>query len=133
MLKGAVHLHSVYDWYNLYRDIMSRALTESPIRLGGVGVTVEIDASKWGYKRNNNRGHLVKEGIWIFGIIERGTGKVALFTCSTRSVEELIPKQNRVVFPCTSVMSESGQLIVHCHSRGTIVLQLTILKNLWLL
>ena len=35
MLKDAIHLHRVYDWYNLYRDIMSRALIESPVRLGG--------------------------------------------------------------------------------------------------
>lgn len=106
MLKGAAHPHSVYDWYNLYRDIMSRALIESPVRIGGVGVTVEIDESKWGYKRKYNRGRLVKEGTWIFGIIERGTGKVALFTCSTRSAEELIPKINKVVLPGTSIMSD---------------------------
>ena len=106
MLKGAAHLHSVYNWYNLYRDIMSRALIESPVRLGGVGVTVEIDESKWGYKRKYNRGRLVKEGIWIFGIIERGTGKVALFTCSARSAGELIPKINRIVLPGTSIMSD---------------------------
>ena len=67
---------------------MSRALIESPVRLEGVGVTVEIDESKWGYKRKYNRGRLVKEGIWIFGIIERGMGKVALFTCSARSAGE---------------------------------------------
>ena len=49
MLKGAAHLQflfSVYDCYNLYRDIKSRALIESPVRLGGVGVTVETDESK---------------------------------------------------------------------------------------
>ena len=106
MLKGAAHLHSVYDWYNLYRDIMSRALIENPVRLGGVGVTVEIDASKWGYKRKYNRGRLVKEGIWIFGIIERGMGKFALFTCSARSAGELIPKINRVDLPGTSIKSD---------------------------
>ena len=106
MLKGAANLNSVYDWYNLYRDIMSRALIEGPVRLGGVGVTVEIDESKWGYKRKYNRGRLVKEGIWIFGIIERGTGKVALFTCSGRSAGEFIPKINRVVLPGTSIMSD---------------------------
>ena len=71
---------------------MSGALIESLVRLGGVGVTVEIDESKWGNKRKYNRGRLVKEGTWIFGIIERGTGKVALFTCSGRSAGELIPK-----------------------------------------
>ena len=65
-LKGAAHLHRVYDWYNLYRDIMSRALNESLVQLGGVGVTVVIDESKWGYQRKYNRRRLVKEGIWIF-------------------------------------------------------------------
>ena len=58
------------------------------------------------YKRKYNRGRLVKEGIWIFGIIERGTCKVALFTCSARSAGELIPKTDRVVLPGTSIMSD---------------------------
>ena len=52
MLKGAAHLHSVYDWYNLYRDIMSRALIESPVRLGGVGVADKL-MSQNGATREN--------------------------------------------------------------------------------
>ena len=77
-----------------------------PSLKGVVGVTVEIDESKWGYKRKYNRGRLVKESIWIFGIIERSTGKVDLITCSARSARELIPKINRVVLPGTSIMSD---------------------------
>ena len=65
MLKGAAHLHSVYHWY-LYRDIMSRALIGSSVRLGGVGVTVKIGESKCGYKRKYNRGRLLKEDTSIF-------------------------------------------------------------------
>ena len=86
MLTGAAYLHSVYYRCNLYRDIIS----ESPVRLGDVGVPVDIDESKWGYKRKYNTGRFVKEGTWIFGIIEHSTGKVALLwmkhvTCSEAS------------------------------------------------
>lgn len=63
----------------MYRDIKSRDLIESPVRLGCAGVKVRIDESNWGYKRKYNRGPSVKEVTWNFGIIERGIGKVALF------------------------------------------------------
>lgn len=106
MLPGDAHYHTVYDWYNLYRDKMSESLLENPVQLGGPGVVVEIDKSKWGHKRKYNRGRIVPGGTWVFGIIERGTGRVVLFTCNNRSADELIPKINRVVLPGTTIMSD---------------------------
>jgi hypothetical protein len=52
---------------------MSDYLLDNPQKIGGPGKTVEIDESKFG-KRKYNRGHHV-EGQWIFGGVERGTGR----------------------------------------------------------
>lgn len=118
MLHGAAHSNTVYDWYNLYRDIMSRSLIDTPIQIGGAGSIVEIDESKWGHKRKYNRGRIVQEGTWVFGIIERGTGRVALFTCNSRSADELIPKIIRVVLPGTTVMSDEWAAYSSLSRRG---------------
>ena len=48
MLNGAAHFNSMYNWYNLYRDVVSMSLIETLIQLGGAGTIAEIDASKWG-------------------------------------------------------------------------------------
>jgi hypothetical protein len=44
--------------------------------MGGEGKVVEIDESKF-RKRKYHRGHYVK-GQWVFGGIERGTGRTFL-------------------------------------------------------
>ena len=74
--------------------------------------------SQSGAIRKYNRGRLVKEGTWSFSIIEHGTGKAALFTCSTESAEELIPKINKLVLPSTSVMSDEWAAYRSLSQRG---------------
>ena len=36
LLVGEIHINSIHTWYNLYRDIMSRSLLQTPVQLGGV-------------------------------------------------------------------------------------------------
>ena len=38
MQESETYFNSVYDWYNLYRDIMSKSLLENPIHLGGMNL-----------------------------------------------------------------------------------------------
>lgn len=47
--------------------------------LGGENRTCEIDESKFG-RRKFNRGHR-QFGAWVFGIIERESGRVMLIPC----------------------------------------------------
>ena len=53
-------------------------------QLGGHGVVVEIDESKFG-RRKYYRGHRV-EGQWVFGMFERGTGRVVMLPVERRFV-----------------------------------------------
>ena len=50
---------------------------QSPVKIGGPNIIVEIDESKFG-KVKYHRGHRV-EGVWIFGGVERTLEKKAFF------------------------------------------------------
>ena len=54
--------------------------------IGGPGVEVEIDESKFG-RRKYNRG----QGHWVFGGIERVSGKAFLVEVAQRDAATLIP------------------------------------------
>ena len=90
MLPDGVHLHSIQTWYNFYRDIMTKSLLQAPIQLGGPGTIVEIDESKLGHKRKYNVGRMRPNSPWVFGLIQRGTGKV----CHKSSTNEDTPEKH---------------------------------------
>lgn len=61
---------TVVDWSSFCREVSIRSKITQ--KLGGPGMTVEIDEAKIG-KRKYNRGRLITEK-WIFGGIEHGSG-----------------------------------------------------------
>jgi hypothetical protein len=62
------------DWDSFCREVVYDAFIVNGKALGGPGKTVEIDESKFG-RRKHYRGHRV-EGQWVFGGIERESGRV---------------------------------------------------------
>ena len=56
---------TVTEYLQHFRQLVSGALEEEDTFIGGNGVIVEIDESKFG-KRKHNRGHHV-EGVWVVG------------------------------------------------------------------
>ena len=106
MLKGKAGANSIYTWYNYYRDIMSQCLLAQPIQLGGPNTVVEIDESKWGFKRKYHRSRVNPNHDWIFGMIQRDTCKVALIIVPNRGANDLIPLIQRTVLPGTTIMSD---------------------------
>ena len=65
---------TVVDWASFCREVLLEAFVNQEQQMGGVGIVVEIDESKFG-RRKYNVGHEV-DGKWVFGIYERGTGRV---------------------------------------------------------
>lgn len=53
------------DWYNFYRELCDEIMMNQSQPIGGPGVRVQIDESKFG-KRKYHRGHHV-DGVWVFG------------------------------------------------------------------
>ena len=81
--------------------------------IGGTGLTVEIDESKFG-KRKYNKGRLV-EGQWVVGGICRETGDVFLAVCPNNKrdaetlldiIERHVDKQSTVITDCWRAYNE---------------------------
>lgn len=83
---------SCVDWASFCREVCLVAFMDNPQMLGGEGRTVEIDESKFG-RRKFWRGHRV-EGVWVFGGVERETGRVFMET-----VEKRYEKSETIVLP----------------------------------
>ena len=73
---------TVADWLSFCREVCRETVArETPKLIGGLGLTVEVDESKFG-KRKYNKGRLV-EGQWVIGGegICRETGDIFLAVC----------------------------------------------------
>ena len=81
--------HTVIDWLNLLRDVCTQYFIDHPLEIGGPGAEVEIDESKFG-RRKFHRGRYV-EGHWVFGGVERGTGKAFVVEVPSRDAATLLP------------------------------------------
>ena len=98
MLYTSIYIHVCFkqvaaqtavDWYNFIRDVCAQYFIDHPAIIGGPGVKVEIDESKFG-KRKYNRGRQV-EGHWVFGGTERITGECFLVEVDRRDAATLLP------------------------------------------
>jgi ISXO2-like transposase domain len=70
MMAFTGHSSATIVAYSGYlRQLVSESLDSSDTQIGGEGVIVEVDESKFG-KRKNNRGHQIS-GAWVIGGIER--------------------------------------------------------------
>ena len=71
---------TIADWLTYFREICLEIVArETPKLIGGRGLTVEVDESKFG-KRKYNKGRLV-EGQWVVGGICRETKDIFLAVC----------------------------------------------------
>ncbi|GBN03536.1 hypothetical protein AVEN_146657-1 [Araneus ventricosus] len=85
-------------------------------KIGGVGMVVEIDESKFG-KRKYNRGKRV-EGKWVFGGIERGTTNCFFKVVEDRTAEMLIEITKKYVEPGSNVLSDCWQSYTSLKNEG---------------
>jgi len=95
---------SVGRWSLAFREIVFDYFLSNPEPIGGVGSIVEIDESKFG-RRKYHRGHHV-EGQWVFGGIDRQTGKVFLVPVEKRDQETLIPLIKTWILPHSTIISD---------------------------
>jgi len=72
------------NWASFCREVICNALILNKQKLGGPGIEVEIDESKFG-RRKYHKGHRV-EGQWVFGMFERGTGRIVMIPVEKRFV-----------------------------------------------
>lgn len=96
---------TIVAFASFYRQLVEGSLNTEHCMVGGDGIIVEIDESKFG-KRKYHRGHRV-EGSWIIGGVERtAQKKVFLERVEDRSAETLLSVINHFVLPGSIIYTD---------------------------
>ena len=103
--EARVSLNTSCSWYEHCRDACEAWLQANPVVIGGPGVEVEIDESLF-FKRKANRGQLRDGHGWIFGGIERNTGRCFLVEVARRDRATLLPLIVQYIAPGTRILSD---------------------------
>ena len=103
--EARVSTNTACAWYEHCRDACEEWLEAHPVRIGGPGVEVEIDESLF-FKRKANRGFFRNGHGWVFGGIERGTGRCFLVEVARRDRATLLPLIQQYIAPGTRILSD---------------------------
>lgn len=98
---------TIVDWGNFFRDVCANHLLQNPLKIGDKGTIVEIDETVL-VRRKYNRGKNVSEQ-WIFGGVERGSGKCFLVPVEHRNADTLLPIIQKHILPNTTIMLDLGK------------------------
>ena len=81
---------TLIEWTAYFRDVALHTCFRNSVQIGGPGIEVEIDESKFG-KRKYHRGHRV-EGKWVFGGRETyDKSKIFMIAVPNRKAATLLP------------------------------------------
>jgi transposase-like protein len=100
---------TIAEWYCHCREAIIELYVEEEEargKIGGFGVVVQIDESKFG-KRKYNKGRRT-EGHWVLGIIADGSDDLRLILCpnNKRTANELLPIIQQHVLPGTTIRTD---------------------------
>lgn len=104
------------DWASFSREVVFDHVITRGTPIGGEGVIVEIDESKFG-RRKYNRGHRV-EGQWVFGGVERDTGRVFMVPVEKRDKDTLLRIIKKWILPGSIVISDCWKAYDCLESEG---------------
>jgi hypothetical protein len=112
---------SAVNWNKFFRDICAQVVEGmEQRRIGGVGLTVEIDESLI-YSRKNHVGRLLnaeQEQRWIFGGICRETGHCFITAVLDRKANTLLEALISHVEPGTRVISDGWKAYKNVSQHG---------------
>ena len=93
------------DWSNFAREVCEEVVLKNSEQIGGPGIEVEIDESKFG-KRKYNRGRKV-EGQWVFGGREKNNrSKIFMVPVEKRDKDTLLPIIQRFIAKGSVIISD---------------------------
>jgi hypothetical protein len=97
LTQSGLTTHAVVDYYTYFRQLVSSSLEPIDSFIGGPGIVVEVDESKFG-KRKYNRGKHV-EGAWVIDGIERTIeGKFLRRLLTGETVKQLLTSYHGTSF-----------------------------------
>ena len=95
---------TVTEWFMFFRECCIYSVMEQSEQIGGNGVEVEIDESKFG-KRKYHHGHKV-EGQWVFGGREKyNKQKIFMIPVHNRKATTLLPLIKKWIAPGSIIHS----------------------------
>lgn len=128
-LLSGISLRTVITLLQKLRDICSLKIMDGNIKLGGRGKTIEIDESMFGNKRKYNRGR-ISRGTWVFGMVERGSGKALTFHVPNRTRETLVTGLiQQFVEPGTTIISDKFSPYFNLNHVGYVHLMVNHSEN----
>ncbi|KAK7507258.1 hypothetical protein BaRGS_00001193 [Batillaria attramentaria] len=101
---------TIIDWSNFIREVCEEDLRLHPQQVGGLDeatgqpIIVEIDESKY-FHRKYHRGQW-RDGHWVFGGIERDSGKCFMVEVPDRSRATLEPIVLQYILPGSHIISD---------------------------
>ena len=95
---------TIVDWCSFCREVVISWLLKRSQKIGGPGLTVEIDESKFG-KRKYNVGRAI-EGQWVFGGICRETRDVFFVPVEDRTSDTLLGVIQEYIAEGTTIISD---------------------------
>ena len=97
---------TISDYYSYCREVCAQIIPLRQVeKIGGSGMTVEIDLQKFGKRKHNAEGEADK--IWVLGGICRETKDVFLIPVAKRDAETLIPLIVSKVVPGSRIMTDA--------------------------
>jgi len=97
--------NTVADFMNFYREMCGTYFAKNPTKIGGPGVIVEIDETVL-TKRKYHRGQLRAEQQWVFGGVERETGRCFLWPVERRDAGTLLHLIQHFILPGTTIIND---------------------------
>jgi len=106
---GVARKETIVDWCNFFRDECENWVERNSGEIGGIddngeAIVVEIDETKY-FHRKYHRGQW-REGHWVFGGIERGTGKCFLVEVPDRTAATLQHHIRLHILPGSHIISD---------------------------
>ncbi|PIO74605.1 hypothetical protein TELCIR_03383 [Teladorsagia circumcincta] len=93
-------------WERRFRSICSRFYKRHPPIIGGPRAVVEVDETNV-TRRKYNRGRILRRKEWLFGGIERGSGRAFMVLVRRRDAVTLTNIILKFIRPGTTIMSDS--------------------------
>ncbi|PIO72289.1 hypothetical protein TELCIR_05791 [Teladorsagia circumcincta] len=100
-------------WERRFRSICSRLYRRQPPIFGGPGAVGEVDKTNV-MRRKYNRGRIVRRKEWLFGGIERGSGRAFMVLLRRRDAATLANAILKFIRPGTTIMSDSWRAYRGC-------------------
>lgn len=107
----------IYNVYKLVRERIQNFFLQNEIRLGGRDVVLEMDETHL-FTRKYHRGNvLASEQIWVFGILERFSGRCFLKVVEQRDSETLFRIVREIAHPESVIMGDQwrGYSLIQRH------------------